>query len=131
MRTEATVSRNADLLTRLYLPRESFSLGFNGYVTPRTSVGIDIYLDHATVANSGASPWATQSIVRLIRTLPTGSPYPAGGSGLFRTVPTRAIATVKGRVFADWNGNGRQETGENPVGGRPAPPRPGGFDRDR
>lgn len=119
MRTEATLSRNADLLTRLYLPRESFSLGFNGHVTPRTSVGIDIYLDHATVANAGTSPWATRSIVRLIRTLPTGSPYPAGGSGLFRTVPTRALATVKGRVFADWNGNGRQETGENPVEGVP------------
>jgi hypothetical protein len=119
MRTEATVSRNADLLTRLYLPRESFSLGFNGHVTPRTSVGIDLYLDHAAVANSGASPWATRSIVRLIRTLPTGSPYPASGSGPFRTVPTRAIAIVKGRVFADWNGNGREEPGEDPVEGVP------------
>jgi SPOR domain len=119
MRTEGTVSRNADLATALFVPRESLSIGFNGYVTPRTSVGIDVYIDRSSLANSSASPWATRSIVRLIRTLPTGSPYSAAGSGLFRTVPTRAVATVKGMVFADWNGNGLQEPGENPVPGVP------------
>jgi cell division septation protein DedD len=119
MRTEGTVSRNADLLTQLFLPRESLSLGFNGYVTSRTSVGIDIYLDRAPLSNTTASPWATRSIVRLIQTLPTGSPFTPGASGLFPTAPTRAIATVKGMVFADWNGNGLQEAGENPVQGVP------------
>jgi SPOR domain/SdrD B-like domain len=115
MRTEGTISRNTDLLTQLYLPRESFSLGFNGFVTPRTSVGIDVYLDHAPFANSSVSPWATRSIVRVIRTLPTGAPFAAGAPGLFRTVPKRAIATVKGSVFVDWNANGLQDAGEHPV----------------
>ncbi len=119
LRTEATVSRNADLLTQLFLPRESLSLGFNGHVTSRTSVGIDVYVDRAPLANANASPWATRSIVRVIQTLPTGSASMPGASGLFRTVPTRAIATVKGMVFADWNGNGLQEEGENPVQGVP------------
>ena len=119
LRTEGTVSRNADFLTELFLPRESLSLGFNGHVTSRTSVGIDVYVDRARLASANASPWATRSIVRLIQTLPTGSASAPGASGLFRTVPTRAIATVKGMVFADWNGNGLQEAGENPVQGVP------------
>jgi hypothetical protein len=119
LRTEATVSRNADVLTQLFLPRESLSLGFNGHVTSRTSVGIDVYVDRAPLVSANASPWATRSIVRLIQTLPTGSALMPGASGLFRTVPTRAIATVKGMVFADWNGNGLQEEGENPVQGVP------------
>jgi cell division septation protein DedD len=119
MRTEGTVSRNADLLTELFVPRESLSLGFNGHVTSRTSLGVDVYVDRARLASTSASPWATRSIVRLIQTLPTGSPFAASPSGLFRTAPTRAIATVKGTVFVDWNGNGLQETGENAVQGVP------------
>ena len=125
MRTEATVSRNADLLTRSFLPRESLSVGFNGSIAPHTSLGIDVYVDRtsptslSSLSGSGASPWATRSIVRLIQTLPTGSPFAPTASGLFRTVPTRAIATVKGLVFADWNGNGLQDSGENPVPGVP------------
>jgi cell division septation protein DedD len=117
MRTEGTMSRNADLLTRSFMPRESLSLGFNGYVTGRTSLGVDIYVDRAPMGNGAASPWATRSIVRLIRTLPTGSPHMSPDSGLFRAAPTRAIATVKGMVFADWNGNGLQDAGETPVQG--------------
>ena len=38
---------------------------------------------------------------------------PTGGSGLFRSVPVRAVATVKGVVYTDWNGNGMQDTGRN------------------
>ena len=45
---------------------------------------------------------------------------PPAASGLFRTVPARAFATVKGMVYADWNGNGLQDPGENPVAGRAA-----------
>ena len=41
------------------------------------------------------------------------------GSGLFRSVPVRAVATVKGLVYADWNGNGLQDAGEDPVAGVP------------
>ncbi len=118
LRTEGTVSRNADLLGQFFIPRESISLGFNGYVTPRTSLGVDVYLDRATTSSAG-SPWATRSMVRLIQSLPTGAPNATGGSGLFRSVPVRAVATVKGTVYADWNGNGLQDPGENPVAGVP------------
>jgi len=118
MRTEATVSRNTDLLTQLFIPRESISLGFNGHVMPRTSVGIDVYVDRAANPATDVSPWATRSIVRLIQTMPTGPAYVAG-PGPFRSVPTRAVATVKGMVFTDWNSNGLRDAGEEPVHGVP------------
>ena len=116
MRTEATLSRNTDLLTQAFIPRESISVGFNGYVTSRTSVGVDIYIDRAPIASSTGNAWATRSIVRLVQTIPTGSPY-SPAPGLFRSVPTRAIGTVRGTVFTDWNGNGLQEPDEDPVRG--------------
>jgi cell division septation protein DedD len=119
LRTEGTMSRNADLLTQSFVPRESLSLGFNGYVTPRTSLGVDVYLDRATNASPSGSPWSTRSLLRLVQTLPTGTAYPPSGSGLFRSVPIRALATVKGVVYADWNGNGIQDAGEDPVAGVP------------
>ena len=119
LRTEATLSRNADLLTQSFVPRESLSLGFNGYVAARTSLGVDVYLDRATTTSHTGSPWATRSIVRLVQTVPTGAAYSTGGSGLFRSVPVRAVATVKGVVYADWNGNGMQDPGENPIAGVP------------
>ena len=119
LRTEATMSRNADLLTQAFVPRESLSLGFNGYVTSRTSVGVDVYLDRATTSSLSGNPWATRSMVRLVQTLPTGAAYTPGGSGLFRSVPVRAVATVKGLVYADWNANGMQDAGEDPVAGVP------------
>lgn len=119
LRTEGTIARNTDLLTQAFVPRESLSIGFNGYVTPRTSLGVDVYVDRAGVSSNSGSPWATRSMVRLVQTLPTGSPYAASGSGLFRSAPVRAVATVKGVVYADWNGNGLLDAGENPVAGVP------------
>ena len=101
------------------MPRESLSLGLNGYVTSRTSLGVDVYLDRATTAALSGNPWATRSMVRLVHTLPTGAAYAPGGSGLFRSVPVRAVATVKGVVYADWNRNGLQDGGEDPVAGVP------------
>ena len=56
LRTEGTISRNADLLTQAFVPRESLSIGFNGYVTSRTSVGVDVYLDRATTSLAGWEP---------------------------------------------------------------------------
>ena len=116
LRTEGTISRNADLLTRSLVPRESLSVGVNGHIAQRTTVGIDVYLDRAALINNDASPWATRSLVRVTQSLSTGSPFTAPtSSGPFRTVPARAFATVKGMVYADWNGNGLQDPGENPV----------------
>lgn len=119
MRTEGTLSRNTDLLTQAFVPRESLSIGFNGYVTSRTSLGVDVYVDRATVSSSTGNPWATRSMVRLVQTLPTGQAYSSAGSGLFRSAPVRAVATVKGVVYVDWNGNGFQDAGENTVAGVP------------
>ncbi len=119
LRTEGTMSRHADLVTQSFVPRESLSLGLNGYVTSRTSLGVDVYLDRATTAALSGNPWATRSMVRLVHTLPTGAAYAPAGSGLFRSVPVRAVATVKGVVYADWNRNGLQDAGEDPVAGVP------------
>ena len=91
------------------MPRESLSIGFNGYVTSRTSVGIDVYLDRATASLPAGEPVATRSLVRVTQTLPTGSAYTALWLGLFRSVPVSAVATVRGLVYADWNGNGLQD----------------------
>ena len=121
MRTEGTISRNADLLTRSFVPRESLSVGVNGHIAQRTTVGIDVYLDRAALINNDASPWATRSLVRVTQSLSTASPFaPPASSSLFRSVPARAFATVKGTVYADWNGNGLQDPGENPVARRAA-----------
>ena len=119
LRTEGTMSRNADLVTQSFVPRESLSLGLNGYVTSRTSLGVDVYLDRATTAALSGNPWATRSMVRLVHTLPTGAAYTPNSSALFRSVPVRAVATVRGVVYADWNGNGLQDAGEDPVAGVP------------
>ena len=114
LRTEGTMSRNADLLTQTFVPRESLSLGFNGYVTSRTSVGVDVYLDRGATVIAGGEP--VGDAIAGARDPDAANRFGvlAGGSGLFRSVPVRAVATVKGMVYADWNGNGLQDPGENP-----------------
>jgi cell division septation protein DedD len=117
LRTEATASRNADLLSRLLQPRESLSIGLNGQLAPRTTVGVDLYLDRGLQTQADGSAWTTRSMVRVTQSLTTGSPFatPSSASGPFRTVPLRALATVRGTVYADWNGNGLRDAGEDAV----------------
>jgi cell division septation protein DedD len=83
------------------------------------SLGVDAYLDRATPFSATSSPWATRWLLRAVHTLPTGTPIMPGSSGLFRSAPVRAVATVKGIVFTDWNGNGLQDPGEGAVSGVP------------
>ena len=71
LRTEGTIGRNADLLTRSFVPRESLSVGVNGHIAQRTTVGIDVYLDRTALINNDASPWATRSLVRVTQSLST------------------------------------------------------------
>jgi cell division septation protein DedD len=56
-------------------------------------------------------------MVRVTQSIATGSPFAtrSSGSAPFRTVPVRALATVRGTVYADWNGNGLRDAGEDAV----------------
>lgn len=118
-RGEGTVARNVDLLTQNFVPRESMSLGLNGQLTRRTSISFNVNLDRTPMPFSTGSPWMTRSIVRLVRSLPTGSVYSANSGALTASTPGRGTGSVVGSVFADWNANGVLDAGENPLEGIP------------
>jgi hypothetical protein len=118
MRAEGNVSRNIDLLLERYIPRESLNLGVNGQLTPLTTVGVNVYLDRAPTV-PGGNPWATRSIFRVTRSLQTGSPYSSNRSLLTAAALDRGVGSVRGLVYADWNGNGVREPDETPLEGIP------------
>jgi hypothetical protein len=119
-RAEGTVSRNADLLGAMLFPRESLSLGLSGQLTPQTTIGVDVYVDHAPPFGSTASsPWATRSLLRVTRTLPLGPAYSPSSSLFSAASIPRDLGNVKGTVFADWDGDGVQDPNDEPVQGIP------------
>jgi len=119
MRAEGNAARNMDLLTRAYVPRESFILGINGQVTRRTSVAVNVNMDRAiSLANAG-TPWMTRSMFRVTHTLPTGSVFLPAATIASTAEPGRGTGTISGLVFADWNADGIQDAGENTLEGIP------------
>ena len=60
LRAEGTLSRNVDLVTHSFVPRESLSLGLNGQVTRHMMLAFNVNIDRALLAQSG-SPWMTRS----------------------------------------------------------------------
>lgn len=118
LRTEGTAARSIDLLTQSFVPRESMSAGLNGQLTRWTSVAFNVNVDRAPMPSITGSPWMTRSMLRVVRTLPTGSTYTPNGNGHGVDVG-RGTGIVSGIVFADWNANGVADTGENPIEGIP------------
>ncbi len=117
-RAEVLVSGNRDFTTEFITPRSGLNLGLSGRLTSRLSVTLDAYLDRSPIQmTTPVNPWATRTLVRLVYTLPTG----VSGNG--RILSNRAPgsptgkAVVEGTAFADWNGNGVQDPGEDPLPG--------------
>ena len=121
LRIEATGSRNRDRLSGLLAPRNALNAGLNGQLTRNTSIGVNIYVDRAPVGVlPGQSGWLTRSTIRLVHTIPTGEVRVAdarvSADGARRS---RASGSIAGSVFADWNGNGLPDPGEEALAGIP------------
>lgn len=117
-RAEVLVSGNRDFTTEFITPRSGLNLGLNGRLTSRLSVTLDAYIDRSPMqAATSVNPWATRTLVRLVYTLPTGA---SGNARLRSSRPPGSPtgrAVVDGIAFADWNGNGVQDPGDEALAG--------------
>jgi len=118
MRLEGTVIRNHDRITEVLAPRDAMSAGLNGQLTSQTSIGFNVYLDRAPVGLvSPENGWLTRSTLRVVHTIPTGSARVDRAMSDGRLL--RGSGTVLGSVFADWNGNGVPDAGEEALANIP------------
>ena len=116
-----TASRNHDFTADLLSPRQAFALGLNGGLTRNTTIGVNVYVDRAPIGlTAGDGGWLARSTIRITHTIPTGSVRvadAAGGVELRRAI--RGSGTILGTVYADWNGNGVPDPGEELLAGIP------------
>ena len=120
LRAEGTAARNMDLTTRIFVPRESMALGLNGQLSRWTTIAFNVNVDRApSLAFADSSPWITRSTLRVVRTISTGSVSMASNSPFVAAATSRGFGTITGAVFADWNGNGILDPGENMLEGIP------------
>jgi len=120
LRVEGNATRNEDLATGTLVPRQTLSVGLNGQIAEHTTIGVNVYADRAPAGLVGdSSAWLTRSTIRIVHTIPTGSVRVAGGGAASVTRTARGSGTIAGSVFADWNGNGQQDPGEETLAGIP------------
>jgi len=119
LHAEGNAVRNMDILTRVYVPRESFIFGVNGQVSRRTTLAFNVNMDRAMSPSNVGTPWMTRSMVRVTHTLPTGSVFLPSATIASSTEASRGTGTISGVVFADWNADGIQDPGENNLEGIP------------
>lgn len=115
LRAEALTSQQLDIASRRVAPRQALNVGLSGQLTPRTSVGLDVFVDRAPLDFAEASPWLTRSMVRLTRSFPTGAARAVSGPATGERA--RRIGSVAGLAFVDWNANGVPDPGEEAAGG--------------
>ncbi len=118
IRGEGTASRNVDLLTRDFVPRESYNVGLNGDLSRGSSIAFNITADRTPLLFTDGSPWTTRSTVRFVQTFSTGTArVPAGLGTAANAAATRArgTGTILGSVFTDWNANGTKDPDEAPI----------------
>jgi hypothetical protein len=108
-----------DLLTGAFVPRESFVLGVNGQVSRQTTLSFNVNMDRSMPLRHSDTPWMTRSMIRVSHTLATGSVFLPNTSVAGATESSRGTGTISGLVFADWNGDGNQDPGENTLEGIP------------
>jgi len=118
-RAEGNAARNMDLLTGAFVPRESFVLGVNGQVSRQTTLSFNVNMDRSMPLRHSDTPWMTRSMIRVSHTLATGSVFLPNTSVAGATESSRGTGTISGLVFADWNGDGNQDPGENTLEGIP------------
>lgn len=114
VRGEATTSRNVDLLTRDFVPRESFNIGMNGLLGRGTSVSFSMAADRTPLLFGTGNPWTTRTLLRLTQTFSTGAARVPNASTIGASVATRARGTgsIVGSAYADWNANGVRDPDE-------------------
>ena len=112
-RGEFTSSRNVDLVTREFVPREMLNFGLNGQLRPGTLFAFNVAAYRAPVFSASGSPWTTRSMVRVTQNFSTGTARVVmpGVSGA--AARSRGTGQIIGTVYADWNGNGLQDPDEN------------------
>ena len=118
IRGEGTASLNVDLLTRDFVPRESYNVGLNGDLSRGSSIAFNITADRTPLLFTDGSPWTTRSTVRFVQTFSTGTArVPAGLGTAANAAATRArgTGTILGSVFTDWNANGTKDPDEAPI----------------
>lgn len=119
LRVEGTASRNRDLLSGLMAPRNALNVGLNGQITTHTTVGLNVYVDRAPMGlPSEGNGWLTRSTLRIVHNIPTGSVRVASATSVGARA-ARGTGSVLGSVFADWNGNGQPDPGEETLAGIP------------
>ncbi|MGE5815946.1 MAG: SPOR domain-containing protein, partial [Acidobacteriota bacterium] len=116
-RAEGLLSRTDEWGADVDLPHELYTFGLTGQLTAQTSIAIDVMLDRAPQLTSPSSPWLTRSMIRLTRRIPTGTARVPSSTGT--AVRRRGTARIFGVAFADWNGNGLMDPGEEPIAGVP------------
>ena len=114
VRAEGTLSRNIDMLTERFVPRESLNLGLNGQIAGNTILGLNVYADRLTTFGQPEDSWIARSSLRLTRVFPTtgGRSSTSIAGSMTRHGGTGALIGV---VFSDWNANGLQDPGEEPL----------------
>ena len=115
LRGETTLSRNVDLLTRDFVPRRSFTFGFNGQLAQDTTFSVTLTADRMPLLFGIGSPWTTRSMVRVTRMFSTGAARVTAAPGFTAAARSRGTGTIVGRVYTDWNGNATQDPDEEPL----------------
>jgi cell division septation protein DedD len=119
MRVEGTKSSNRDLLSGALAPRDALSVGLNGQLTRQTSIGLNLYVDRASIGLPADAGWLSRSTLRIVHTIPTGSVRVSNTEDGRIERQIRGTASLLGSVFADWNGNGVPDPGEEQLPGIP------------
>jgi hypothetical protein len=111
LRAEGTAGSNMDKLSALTFPQHSLNVGLNGEIARNTVLGLNINADRLAAPTGDGPSWIARSSVRLTRTFQTGA----------QRLPTSVVGamarhggtgSISGAVFSDWNGNARQDPGE-------------------
>jgi cell division septation protein DedD len=119
LRGEGLFTRSDDWESDTVLPHQLFTVGLTGQLSARTSMSFDVMLDRAPQQNVATNPWLARSMIRLLHSLPTGSARVAPSPGVSTRRSRGSLGSIGGLAYADWNGNGAREEGEEPLPGVP------------
>jgi hypothetical protein len=111
LRAEGTAGSNVDKLSALTFPQHSLNVGLNGEIARNTIIGLNVNADRLGPSTGDGPSWIARSSVRVTRTFQTGAQrLPTSVAGAMAR--HGGTGSISGAVFSDWNGNGRQDTGE-------------------
>ena len=119
LRLEGIAARNQNMVTELFVARESFNVGVNGTIARNTTLGFNLFAERSPSLTPDMSPWLGRTTLRVTRTFPTGAVRLPGGSLASAEPRSRGTGIVVGSVFADWDADGVPDPDEGPLEGIP------------